>query len=81
MESFSLQCFKWSQRDVCGCVGVVSDGGKRRREREAVESGMTFTFIKSNIRTKGPKLRPWSPHIELISIKMYLQFHSSCIRL
>lgn len=38
--------------------GVVSDGGKMRRECEAVESGMTFTFIKSNIKTKGPKLRP-----------------------
>lgn len=36
--------------------GVVSDGGKRRRECEAVESGMTFTFIKSNIKTKGPTL-------------------------
>lgn len=38
--------------------GVVSNGGKRRRECEALESGMTFTFIKSSIKTKGPKLRP-----------------------
>lgn len=38
--------------------GVVSDGGKRRRECEAVKSGMTFTFIKSNIKTEGSKLRP-----------------------